>query len=362
MKRVLVVDDEDTMRESIVQVLRMSEYIVDEAANGLEALQRLASFIPDLIISDVSMPKLDGFGLLKELRKSERTSDIPFIFLTGQADHSSQREGMLLGADDYITKPFNQDDLIKAVELRLNKYEMMLNKIQKRLDEFLKSMNLALPHEFRTPLTGILGFAEILEQEQGLSPEETVHIGSQIHKSARRLHKLVERILLLAELDSDLASPERLNTLRSSSSAVGFAIGQTIETLGLDTQRMDDIHVFLVEARIGVLETHLLRTIEEIVSNALKFSSKGSEVKVSTSVDGSFVTITVQDCGRGMSEAQVKSIGAFVQFDRSHYEQQGPGIGLAIVTRICDLYGGSLNIDNSSPPGTKVSVSFPIAK
>ena len=361
MKRVLVVDDEDIMRESIVQILKLAEYDVDEAQNGLEALERLASFTPDLIVSDVDMPKLDGFGLLKELRKSERTSDIPFIFLTGQADRSSQREGMLLGADDYITKPFEGDDLIKAVELRLNKYQLMRDKMQKRLDELRKSISLALPHEFRTPLTGILGFAELLQQTQGLSAEETVYIGSHIHKSATRLHKLLERMLLLAELDSNLANPERVKMLRASSSAIGLAVGQTIEAQGLESQRKNDFIVSLVEASVKVLEPHLLNAIEEIVNNALKFSTKGSEVRVTAFVESGRVVITVQDRGKGMSEEQIKNIGAFVQFDRNRNEQQGAGLGLALVKKICDLYGGSLRIECPETSGTNATLSFPSA-
>jgi two-component system, sensor histidine kinase and response regulator len=357
MKRVFVIDDEEMMRESIAEILRLAEYDVVEARNGLEALEKLSSFTPDFIVCDVDMPKLNGFGLLKELRKSERTADIPFIFLTGATDRSSQREGMLLGADDYITKPFEQDDLIKAVELRMSKHQLMQDNIKKRLDEFRKNINLALPHEFRTPLTGILGFAEILQEAQDLSPEETVHIGSHIHKSATRLHKLLERMLLLVELDSILASPERKKVL-SGSSSVRLTIGHVIETQGLETQRKDDIHVSIVDATIGVLASHLERLIEEILDNALKFSNKGSKVDVTASLESGRVSISVEDRGMGMSPEQINNIGAFVQFDRKRNEQQGAGIGLALVKKICDLYDGSLTIERSKTGGTKVTLMF----
>jgi len=360
MKRILVVDDEEGMRSSIAQVLQSTDYEVSQAGNGIEALERITSDTPDLIVCDVHMPKLDGFGLLKELRKSERTSDIPFIFLTGQTERSSQREGMQLGADDYITKPFEAKDLVTAVELRLNKHQMVRDKIQKRLDELRRSMTLALPHEFRTPLTGILGFSEILQQTQGLSSEETVYIGSHIHKSATRLHKLVERMLLFTELETELASPERIKALRSSSAAVGVILGQVIESLGFETQRKEDVQTSLVDGRVRVLESHLSKVAEEILSNALKFSKKGTKVLVSTAVGSGRVIISVEDQGRGMSEEQIKSIGAFVQFDRNRNEQQGPGLGLALVKKICDIYDGVLTIDNSEP-GVKTTINFPEA-
>ena len=361
MSRVFVIDDEDDLRGMIVQILRSARYEVDEARDGAEALERLSNSSPDLVLCDIQMPRLDGFGLLKELRKSEQTSDIPFIFITGQTDRASQREAMMLGADDFITKPFLADELISAVELRLKKHSQMEEKIQRRLDEFRKSIDLSLPHEFRTPLTGILGFADMLKSTDGLTLQEAVYIGARIHKSALRLHRIVERMLLFTELESSMASPQRMESLRASSTAVGLAVSQIAEAKGREAQRREDILLSLAEARVAVLESHLMAAFEELLSNALKFSDQGTPVKVSVVESDGWVEVSVQDTGKGMTPEQIQAVGAFVQFDRRQNEQQGIGLGLGIVEKMCRLYAGSLRIEPGIPKGTTVTMRLPVA-
>jgi signal transduction histidine kinase len=201
----------------------------------------------------------------------------------------------------------------------------------------------------------------MLEQTEGLSAEETVYIGSHIHKSATRLHKLLERMLLLSELDFILASPERKKALSGSFSDVRLTIERIVETHGLETQRKKDIQVSIVKAKLGVLESHFEKVIEEILGNALKFSNKGSKVDVTASLESGRVSISVEDHGKGMSAEQINNVGAFVQFDRKRNEQQGAGIGLALVKKICDIYSGALIIERSETGGTKVTVTFSAA-
>ncbi|MBI3004968.1 MAG: response regulator [Ignavibacteriales bacterium] len=189
-KRILIIDDEEMMRGAVTATLKAADYDVAEAGDGEQGLEKAKALIPDLIVCDVNMPRLDGFGMLQELRKSDATSSIPFIFLTGQADHSLLRKGMMLGADDYVTKPFSADELLRVVEIRLKKKELLELQMQARLEELRKSISLALPHEFRTPLTGILGFAEMLKDGHEMAQEEIAYIGSHIHGSARRLQHL----------------------------------------------------------------------------------------------------------------------------------------------------------------------------
>src|SRR4030067_5261 len=123
MKRVLVTEDDDAIRENILDLLEAEGYAVATAKNGLAGAQLAHDDLPDLIICDIMMPDLDGYGVLDELRKDPATATIPFIFLTAKADKSDVRRGMELGADDYLTKPFTRDELIKATETRLGTRE-----------------------------------------------------------------------------------------------------------------------------------------------------------------------------------------------------------------------------------------------
>lgn len=130
MKKILVVEDNLEVRENLAEILELSGYEVLTAEDGTVGVDVAVSNPPDLIICDVMMPKLDGFGVLNILSKRPETADIPFIFLTAKAEKSDFRRGMNLGADDYITKPFYKDELLAVVEVRLRKSEQL----RKRFD------------------------------------------------------------------------------------------------------------------------------------------------------------------------------------------------------------------------------------
>ncbi len=121
MKKILVIEDTAEVRENICEILELDGYEVIQAENGKTGTEKAIKESPDLILCDVMMPELDGFGVLKILNKNHRTHHIPFIFLTAKAEKTDFRKGMGLGADDYITKPFDDTDLLQAIEMRLTK-------------------------------------------------------------------------------------------------------------------------------------------------------------------------------------------------------------------------------------------------
>ena len=123
MKKILIIEDNREVRENLGEILELSNYSVSTAENGVLGVEMALTEVPDLIICDVMMPELDGFGVLHILSKKPKTADVPFIFLTAKAEKSDFRKGMNLGADDYITKPFDDVELLDAVEIRLKKSE-----------------------------------------------------------------------------------------------------------------------------------------------------------------------------------------------------------------------------------------------
>ncbi|MFN9340483.1 MAG: response regulator transcription factor, partial [Candidatus Kapaibacterium sp.] len=164
--KVLVIEDEDLVREGIVLILQVNGYDVYTANNGRKGVDEAKRVIPDLIISDVMMPELDGYGVLEQLRATKETSTIPFLFLTAKADKSDIRQGMNLGADDYLTKPFEIDELIEAVNARLQRASAEKSNAEEianvKLNELRTNLTFSLPHEFLTPLNGILGLSNIM--------------------------------------------------------------------------------------------------------------------------------------------------------------------------------------------------------
>ncbi|HSI69984.1 MAG TPA: response regulator [Gillisia sp.] len=134
MKKILFIEDDTVVRENTAELLELADYNVVTASNGKIGVELARQEIPDIIICDIMMPELDGYGVLQSLSKDEATHHIPFIFLSAKTEHKDIRRGMDLGADDYLTKPFEEEELISAIESRLAKVSI-LKKIREKDDE-----------------------------------------------------------------------------------------------------------------------------------------------------------------------------------------------------------------------------------
>ncbi|GGA94774.1 response regulator [Puia dinghuensis] len=144
MRRLLVIDDHDDIRENIAEILTLAGYEVFTAENGKRGVEKALKENPELIICDIMMPELDGYGVLHLLRKNETTVNTPFIFLTAKTERTDFRKGMEMGADDYITKPFDDIELLNAIEIRLKKYDILQNKYasdEKGAGELISDLN-----------------------------------------------------------------------------------------------------------------------------------------------------------------------------------------------------------------------------
>src|SRR5277367_5154986 len=128
MRKLLVIDDHDDIRENIAEILTLAGYAVFTAENGKRGVETALKENPELVICDVMMPELDGYGVLHLLRKNEATLNTPFIFLTARTERTDFRKGMEMGADDYITKPFDEIELLNAIEIRLKKNDILQSK------------------------------------------------------------------------------------------------------------------------------------------------------------------------------------------------------------------------------------------
>ena len=142
-QRILLIEDNNEIRENTAEILELSNYVVDTAENGKVGIEKAMLQKPDLIICDIMMPVLDGYGVLHLLNKNEELSGIPFIFLTAKSERGDQRKGMEMGADDYITKPFTDIELLNAIDSRLKKVRILKKEyaanpegIQEMLNEF----------------------------------------------------------------------------------------------------------------------------------------------------------------------------------------------------------------------------------
>jgi two-component system sensor histidine kinase/response regulator len=363
MKPILVIDDEEMYRNTISSVLRQSGYSVVEADDGAKGLEIVQQQPIELVISDVMMDNLDGFGFIERVRMDPATSTLPFIFVTGLSDKKTMRKAMTLGADDFLVKPFTGDELVAAVESRLAKHKEATDEGERKLSQLRSSISLAMPHEIRTPLASIIGFAEIFRDDgDKLSGSEVVQCGKLLHKAGKRLQRLVENFVYLTQTGVIAADSEKMALLKASQPSDSAMIIRTACHNKAELHgRLADLELTSAESQIGVSEEHFKKICDELLDNAFKFSAGGTKVSVTTMIDANGLVLTISDHGRGMTLDQIASLGAYLQFDRKFHEQQGAGLGLTIAKRLTELYGGRIDFDVSSGQGLTVRVYLPVS-
>jgi signal transduction histidine kinase len=361
MKRILVIDDETWLREMVHMALSQKGFEVLEAENGAAGIEVAQKTLPDLVLCDVNMENVDGYRTLSSLRNEPTTAAIPFILMTGLADHAGMRHGMELGADDYLPKPFTIDALYAAVEARLKKAQTVREEAERKLADLRDNISMMLPHELRTPLNGILAYGEILSTDaETLSGREVAEMGQVIHESGRRLERLIENFLIYAQIELLGTDPQKLSALgKKQTLAPALVIEKHARAQAQAAQRSEELVLELSNQPVSMSEDYLAKVVDELVQNAFKFSETGSRVTVSYSGGSGSSTLSVTNWGRGFSTENINRVGAYMQFDRKLHEQQGLGLGLSIAKRLTELHGGTLSIQSERGARTCVTVKLP---
>jgi len=358
---ILIVDDEADIRRTVTEIVELAGYEAVCAASGRQALELLPKNKPDIIICDISMPGMDGLEFMGAVRNNEYFSDIPVIFLSALTEKSTVRKGMNLGAEDYLTKPFQEEELLSSIEARLRDKNNERKRAEQKLDELRQSMSKSIPHELLTPLNGILGFSELLhENAQHLRPAEVQEMAGSIHESGQRILRLVNKFIAYSELELAAADPFKMTAMRE---ALCLDVQPEIEKAARDAAREAgrgaDLETDCCNARAKIDCRRLYQAVFELAGNAFVYSASGQKVRISGRQRNGMYQLEVQDSGRGMTREQVASLGAYIQFDRAFYEQQGTGLGFAVAKRTFEAHGGSLEITSEKGKGTMVKAVFP---
>ncbi|TAE22333.1 MAG: hybrid sensor histidine kinase/response regulator [Candidatus Kapaibacterium sp.] len=364
METVLVVEDSPIVLQSIVESLRFNSFNVISAVNGLEATELAKQFLPDIIISDIMMDGMDGYGLFNELRKDPKTAIIPFLFMSAKTDFDDIRFAMNLGADDYIPKPFTPTTLITTIKTRLHKHSLMQTAVNDKIKQLTENLAYAMPHELRTPMTAIMGCSDLIKRNlDPLNVEEVMFCSEMIDTSVRRLYRLIEQFNHYAQLTLIESNPaEHKKLYKQLTSNPHEVLHEFVYEELSRYERTQDFTMedSLGEAIVPIKPYYLDLVVRELLANAIKFSQPGTPIKLILSkTRDKWYSIALHDKGRGISRTQIRNIEAFTQFDRQQYEQQGVGLGLALVKKITQLYRGKLNVQSDSTLGTTVQILLP---
>ena len=369
--KILVVEDDIYLMEGIRDILELDGYSVitaDSGKSGLDMLQK-SHPLPDLIVSDIMMPVMDGYEFLNAVRSESKWVDLPFIFLTAKGERADQNLGKELGADDYVTKPFGPDDLLVAVSSKLKRDRMRRRKVAQEVQEIKREIMTILYHEFNTPLTYVVAYNDMLQQNDpdGLNADTLRAFLSGVNSGASRIRRLIENFIVLVELETDEAA----------------------ESYVLHRKMIDDYQVMLnqmrmeVEAEAGQRNQHfqlvispntppilayqdyVIKALFNLIDNAMKFSEKDTHIQLHVFHDPTHkeVCFEVSDEGRGIPEKELESIfEPFYQIDREQYEDQGSGAGLTIAKRIVEMHEGHVTVESELGKGSTFCLYFPTAE
>jgi signal transduction histidine kinase len=367
--KILVVDDDFYLMEGIRDILELAGYDVITANSGQTGLNILQTdkTLPDLIVSDIMMPYMDGYEFLNAVRAEPAWVDIPFIFLTARGERADKNLGRELGADDYVTKPFVPDDLLVAVSGKLRRHRQLQQKHTEQVSKLKQSIMTILYHEFQTPLTYVVAYNDMLQQDvDGVTTDALRSYLAGIDAGATRIRRLIEDFILLMELETGEAEESyalHRIPIHDYNALILPLIEEYRPQVATKLQTLQ-IEVDPDAMPINGYSQYLLQALRCLLDNAVKFGEDGNQVRLHVrryEDDPMYMCFEISDTGRGIPEGMLPHIfDPFFQVNREYYEDQGSGTGLAIVKRIVELHGGHVQVETVVGEGSSFYVVLPI--
>jgi len=343
--RVLIVDDNADMRSYLSRLLS-ERWQVEMAADGSTALEMIRARTPDLVLADVMMPGLDGFGLLRAIRASDTFAKLPVMLLSARAGEEASSEGLRAGADDYVIKPFSARELLARVETRLT--QARLHAAERRARELAEQANRArddfftmLSHELRTPLQAVLAWTALLKGNR-LEPSEVVHALELIERNARSQRRLVDDLLDISRIVTG-----RLRIDPRPVASLAQMIGMVVDSFRPAALAKNLTVETALETGAGVVNgdsERLQQVVWNLLSNAIRFTPQGGRIQLRYGRRGDQVELLVRDSGPGIAaDALPHLFKRYWQGQGTERRSQGLGLGLAIAHRIIELHGGEIS-------------------
>jgi signal transduction histidine kinase len=354
---VLVVDDEPANIFLLQCILEGEGYRVATAKDGKKALAFMKERPPDVVLLDLMMPEMDGFAVLKQIASDPAMCQIPVIVVSAKIDVEDVKIALDLGALDYIRKPVDEEELFARLRsaLRLKSREDHLRRLIALKEQFISIVS----HDLRSPLTTIITYVEMMtmlkQYSEGLSAEHLEFLDT-IHQEGTRMNDYLNKLLNLAFLESGTfklsRSVQQLSALVERSSK-DYQAQMEKKGISFEVDAPPDVSV-------DVDETLFIQVLNNLISNAMKFTKPSGKVKVSVSRDGEKTVLRVSDTGLGIDAEGRKRL--FSEFSK-HYSwgtdgEPGTGLGLSICKKILDAHGFDISVQSEPGVGTEFAISM----
>jgi signal transduction histidine kinase len=362
---ILIVDDEASIRMGLAATIRRYGYEAITAVNGDDGFLKARQFLPDLIISDVMMPDLNGFEMRQQMSADPLLAPIPFIFLTARISNEDRVAGIRSGADDYVTKPFVTEELVARIEAVLRRVkterergrEQAKQAAQDELEKLRREVLQNFSHELRTPLGNIMMSLDVMVGNKFKSPEEQQEFLRIAHSSADRLESLVADIILLSDIDQG-----KLNLMRQAIEVEHHILTPVKRRLArYEEKHLKFIHDVKMGGSIKAPRREFTQSVVHLADNAFKFSPTEGTVKMTvTPGENGGIMLVLQDEGEGIPPSLREQVfERFYQTSQGDNRQyQGLGVGLTIARAVFASLGGEIKILDSAS-GCKALATLP---
>jgi len=356
MMKVLVIEDEQLVRDTIIETLIYNGYNAQGAFNGQVGVKLAKQIRPDVVLCDVSMDGMDGYGVLEALRGDSVTATLPFIFLTARADRQSMRRGMELGADDFITKPYSSSELLGAITARLSRIGSITHEAENHLTQARQKLVEMVSERIQRPLESVSHALETVSRQlKQLPPADMQHLLDTASGDSRRISRIVDQMALYVRMDNGLLTAQHIaqegkNLLLRDIWMQALERATTIVENRSDIEFEFDEHNPNVKV-FGDSET-LTHALMELIINALSNSPQCGIVTFSQWAEDKTVWFSVTDHGMGMSPRHVQAA-------MGEGNEPADGMGLKLVRGIIEAHGGKFALHSGPGEGTTAAVWVP---
>lgn len=356
LKHILLIEDDLLLIDNISELLSLNNFLVTTCMDGKIAIELIKNNNTyDLIICDMLLPNYSGLEILKFVRNTVRNLQLPFIFLSAKAELSDIRSGMDLGADDYLTKPFNIKDLLHLINLRLNKKASDDNRLYDQLKLRLNEIPKILSHEINTPMNGIVGLTSLmLNNYSSFNEEDFKKSLTSIIISCERLQDTQKKFFSFFELlnehepgnDQKILLNNLVETLQFQVNLFNEKEQHKLHRINLDLG--ENIKESDLEAKIDV--ANFIKITKELLDNSVKYSIKDSKIQLNLHIIDQKLVLSITNIAHDLNSVNFNLNEGFMDEKRSLHGRQGFGLGLLLIQKICKLYNADFNfliLDNN---------------
>ncbi|MBE2272152.1 MAG: response regulator [Anaerolinea sp.] len=342
MTQILVIEDELPLRAEVADILQFEGFDVLEAGDGRAGIALAREHHPALIVCDISMPELDGYTVLDELRRDQELARTPFMFLTARADRSFMRHGMELGADDYLTKPFTRGELLSAVQARLDRCAAISSSFTADLDEAKANLTRLVMRELQTPLVPMRMVSDVIQRQvDKLTPAILHDLMASMSASVDYLAHVVEQMVYLTHLETGILRQDAIAESGTTAN-LSHVLRRAVELSATYTHR-SDIPVQIAISADGHVVAHtqaLTRALAELIADAIQMSQSG--VIVSLDYTPAVASVVISSRRANADAAETK-------------------LGIVMAHGIVEAHGGTVGARTDPDGRTEAVVTLPLS-